>query len=241
MPAAIIQLQNTSIQVKDNLFRLNDVHAASGLPLSKKPSEWLRTKQAKAQIEHLESQGGNSRLGNSVLESVHGGEFRGTYASEALVYSYAMWLSPAFHFKVIDGFRNYHDEKARRKVAEAELAAVRQNNKQDWWSLKDSLERKYGYAVAEKRGGMEQNLLYQAAFGKNANQIVAARVDESEQFNVAAKDLMTVRELRFVGALERHTCSLIDLGFDFDTQKEKIREFADKNRAEFLGGDDEQI
>lgn len=49
----------------------------------------------------LDSQSPNTGFGISPLNSIHGGEWNGSYVVKALVYSYAMWISAEFHLQVI--------------------------------------------------------------------------------------------------------------------------------------------
>jgi hypothetical protein len=46
----------------------------------------------------------NRALGIEPVDSVHGGEWNGVYVVKELVYSYAMWINPAFHIKVVRTF-----------------------------------------------------------------------------------------------------------------------------------------
>lgn len=79
-------------------FNLNALHRASGLGDSKKPSEWMRTKQAQELIAAFVSQSGNPRFGP--INAVKGGNAPGTFAAEELAVSYAGWISPAFQLDV---------------------------------------------------------------------------------------------------------------------------------------------
>ena len=60
-----------------------------------------------------------SKTGITALVKMHGGRTPGTYACKELVYAYAMWISPAFHLKVIRAY----DELQTQGIAVAEHAA----------------------------------------------------------------------------------------------------------------------
>lgn len=95
-------------------FNLNALHKASGESDHKKPSEWLRTKQAQELIAELNTQlelSGNSRLGQKSVNSVKGGATPGTYAHELLAIAYASWISPSFHLQVNQVFLDYRTGK----------------------------------------------------------------------------------------------------------------------------------
>lgn len=83
---------------KDGLYRLNDLHKVAGGESKHSPKEWVRSQQTKDLAQEL------TTAQNPALETVNGGNKRGTYACKELVYAYAMWISPAFHVKVIRAF-----------------------------------------------------------------------------------------------------------------------------------------
>ncbi len=89
-------------------FNLNALHKASGQGEHKKPSEWLRTKQAQELVEELS---GNLRLGQKAINSVKGGSSPGTFAHELLAVSYAGWISAAFQLQVNQTFIDYRTGK----------------------------------------------------------------------------------------------------------------------------------
>ncbi|NHN78444.1 KilA-N domain-containing protein [Azotobacter chroococcum] len=90
-------IANTTIrQDAEGRYCLNDLHRASGGEKRHGPSYWLANQQTKELVSELET------TGNPVvtLEGRNGG----TYVCKELVYAYAMWISPAFHVKVIRTF-----------------------------------------------------------------------------------------------------------------------------------------
>lgn len=82
-------------QERDGMFSLNDLHAASGGAAKHSPNHWSRNKQIQELIEEIKK----TRI--CVIESKQG---LGTFICKELVYAYAMWVSPAFHLKVIQTF-----------------------------------------------------------------------------------------------------------------------------------------
>ena len=93
-----LTIANVTIRVDDaGRFCLNDLHKASGSEQKNQPRYWLKNQQTADLIAEL----GDS--GNS-LSVQRGGAAQGTYVCKELVYAYAMWISPAFHLKVIRAY-----------------------------------------------------------------------------------------------------------------------------------------
>ena len=94
-------------------YCLNDLHKASGGENKLRPSLWLENKQT------IELIGECSIAGIPAIQSK---QQLGTFVTKELVYAYAMWISPAFHLKVIraydtmqlDSMRFFNDPQAMR-------------------------------------------------------------------------------------------------------------------------------
>lgn len=93
-----MQLQIANIGIRQDVegrYCLNDLHRAAGNEKRHQPSNWLVNNQTTDLIKEL------SITGITGIESKQG---LGTFVCKELVYSYAMWISPAFHLKVIRTF-----------------------------------------------------------------------------------------------------------------------------------------
>ena len=91
-----LQIANIGIKQDDQgRYCLNDLHRAAGSEKRHQPSNWLMLKQTSELIEEL------SITGITGIETKQG---LGTFVAKQLVYAYAMWISPAFHLKVINTF-----------------------------------------------------------------------------------------------------------------------------------------
>lgn len=73
-------------------FCLNDLHRAAGEEPRHRPNYWMENAQTKELVAELE------KAGNPAIKAKQG---LGTFVAKELVYAYAMWISPAFHLKVI--------------------------------------------------------------------------------------------------------------------------------------------
>ena len=95
-------------------FNLNALHKASGEGDHKKPSAWLRGKQAQELISELEiqlDQSVNLHSAHKSLNVVNGGVNPGTFAHELIALSYAGWIKPAFQLQVNQVFLDYRTGK----------------------------------------------------------------------------------------------------------------------------------
>lgn len=111
----------TITQDERGRFNLNGLHRASGAVDSKKPSEWLRSKQVQELVDELS---GNSRLGYEPVSSVKGGLNPGTFAHELLAISYAGWISPSFQLQVNQTFLDYKTGKLQPVFNPATLSRM---------------------------------------------------------------------------------------------------------------------
>ncbi|HGJ5883808.1 KilA-N domain-containing protein [Arsenophonus sp.] len=95
----LIVIENTVVrQDAFGRYCLNDLHKAAGDLKKDSPAYWLANKQTQELIEQFLSEGGIP------VSVIRGGIEQGTYVAKELVYAYAMWISAAFHLKVIRTF-----------------------------------------------------------------------------------------------------------------------------------------
>lgn len=78
-------------------YCLNDLHRAAGGEKRHGPSYWITNAQTRAMIKEI------GTTGIPAVQSVEGAA-GGTYVAKELVYAYAMWISPAFHLRVIRAY-----------------------------------------------------------------------------------------------------------------------------------------
>jgi phage antirepressor YoqD-like protein len=78
-------------------YCLNDLHRASGGEQRHQPRYWLANQQTQDLIAELGDSG-------NPLSVQKGGSEQGTFVAKELVYAYAMWISAAFHLRVIRAY-----------------------------------------------------------------------------------------------------------------------------------------
>ncbi len=93
-------------QDKEGRYCLNDLHKAAGALSKDQPSKWLILESTTALILEIDSANGNlvSEKNQAVMKVQGGDGWQGTFVRKELVYAYAMWISAAFHIKVIRSY-----------------------------------------------------------------------------------------------------------------------------------------
>lgn len=100
-----LSIADTTINVVDGLYSLNDLHKASGGETKHQPSNFMRNDETKALIAEIE-RSSNLMNGNiyKAYKRIKGGLNQGTYVCRELVYRYAMWISAKFSLMAIRAF-----------------------------------------------------------------------------------------------------------------------------------------
>lgn len=213
----VMQLQEVTIRTnKNGLFRLNDLHNASGGENKNRPSIWMDNAKTQALIDEI------TKAGFTALESVKGGSAAGTYVCKQLVYAYAMWISPEFNLRVIDAF----DALVRGEIEEAQRIASRSQYRRDTKQLsapmRDSLRdvrAMEGKETAAHHYSNEFDMINRIVLGMPAKQY---KIEHGLGDNANLRDTLTGAELAAIADLEDVNRVLIDLGFDFQQRKEKL-------------------
>ncbi|QKW95375.1 hypothetical protein [Ralstonia phage RPZH3] len=100
-----IAINNTSIRRDANgRYCLNDLHRAAGGEKRHQPSDFLRTQHTSDLVAELTDPENPGAAPAAPVQTIRGGAEQGTYVAKELVYAYAMWISAAFHLKVIRTF-----------------------------------------------------------------------------------------------------------------------------------------
>ena len=111
-------LEDTYVrQDEHGRYSLNDLHQAAGGAENHKPSRFTRTDTFTALVEVLRPE-----MASEPVVTVSAGK-PGTFVARELVYAYAMWISPAFHLKVIRTF----DALVTGKIGHAATAMIGQS------------------------------------------------------------------------------------------------------------------
>lgn len=184
-------------------YSLNDLHQSAGGQRKHGPALWLENQQAKDLIAELAQE--VSDTGNPV-SVVKGGLKQGTYACRELVYAYAMWISAAFHLKVIRTFdkamtdvgdwrKLRHQSASSFKVANDILKMVRQEN---------------GKSTERHHYSNEARLVNWALAG---------------EFKGIVRDGLSASHLALLCHLEERNAVLIGRGLSYDQRKPILKQY----------------
>ena len=103
----MLTISNSTIDMKDGLYSLNDLHRASGSNKKHQANNFMRLENTKSLIDEIERssdmRNGKESMAYKVIQGGNSQQ-QGTFVCRELVYSYAMWISPRFQLLVIRAF-----------------------------------------------------------------------------------------------------------------------------------------
>lgn len=193
-------------QDSEGRFCLNDLHKAGGGQNRHKPSLWLVNRQTQELIQALVEENADAGIPaseqNQPVRTYKGGSgIQGTYVAKELVYSYAMWISPKFHLKVIRTFDMAITQAIQATRLRSEVEALpweqqRQGSKETRNSFTATLKEHEvsGYGIASCSNG-----IYRALFGASASQLKEQRGLTKK---ASLRDAMNSEELAFTTVTE---------------------------------------
>lgn len=186
-------------------YNLNDFHRAAGEENRHRPSLWAENQQAKDLVAEIAQETGKAGIPALVLQ--RGGKAPGTYACKELVYAYAMWISPAFHLKVIRTF-----DKAVTDVG-------------DWRKLRHQSASSFKVAndilkmVRQEQGKDTESHHY-------SNEARLVNWALQGQFKGLDRDALSAADLALLCHLEERNAVLIGRGLSYDQRKPMMKQYA---------------
>lgn len=202
---------------KDGRYSLNDLHKAAGGEQRHQPRYWLANDGTQALVDEIALA---YPLGDSgyPLSVIKGGKDQGTFVCKELVYSYAMWISPAFSLRVIRAF----DALVNGRLEDAQRIAARQAARLEAPDLTEAIKHRrevQGKQVAHYHFSNEFDLVNRVALGKSAKEFRAAHGIGPDD---PIRDHLTNLEIRCVQALQRANTTMIDMGLPFEQRKTEL-------------------
>lgn len=150
-----------------NRYCLNDLHRASGAESRHQPAFFLRRPECVDLITEIS----NSAPAQNKPVFSTSGRYGGTFVSKELVYTYAMWVSAAFHLKVVRAYDALISAPAPQFVVPQTMAEALR-------LAADQMER---------REAAERQLMIQAPKVEFADAV--RHTDDTVDFNAMAKTL----------------------------------------------------
>jgi len=207
----MMKIDNLKIRTdEEGRFCLNDLHKAAGNEKRHSPSYWLSNQQTKELIDELETTG--------IPVVTAGGRKGGTYVCKELVYAYAMWISAAFHLKVIRAY----DALVSNQVELAQQQVQRERARLESRYLNDAVKFNRldnGQPVRHYHFSNEYDLINRIALGCTAKQF---RARHGLASNEAIRDHLTPLEMQCITHLQNIDTGLIEAGMTFEQRKKRL-------------------
>lgn len=197
-------------QDAEGRYCLNDLHKAAGKEKRHAPGYWLAIQQTGELAAELVTTG----IPVVTIEGRNGG----TFVMKELVYAYAMWVSAKFHLQVIRTF----DAVVVGHIQVVEGRQARERARLEAPALTDAIKHgrlSIGKDVKHYHFSNEFDLINRIALGMPSKAYRAAHCISPVD---SIRDHLTPCEIRCIEHLQRVNASLIDVGMDFESRKQKL-------------------
>lgn len=186
-------------------YNLNDFHRAAGEENRHRPSIWAENQQARDLATEIAKETG--KAGIPALVTQRGGKAPGTYVAKELVYAYAMWISPAFHLKVIRAYdKAMSDAGDWRKLRHQSASSFKVAN-----DILKLVRADQGKSTESHHFSNEARLVNWALAG---------------EFKGLDRDSMSTSDLALLAHLEERNAVLIGRGASYDQRKPMLKQYA---------------
>lgn len=211
--SVLIAIEGVKVRQDDEgRYCLNDLHKAAGGEQRHQPRYWLANQQTQELVSYLEVDSGIP------LSVIKGGKAQGTYVCKELVYAYAMWISPAFHLRVIRTF----DAVVQGQVELARGSAEREKARLESRFLADAVKYSRtdeGKTVSHYHFSNEYDLINRVALGCSSKQY---RERHGLQKGAPIRDHLTPGEVATIAHLQAVDTGLIEAGLSFEQRKQRL-------------------
>ena len=210
-----LTIGNKKVKMVDGLYCLNDLHKASGADKKDGPSYWTSLKATNDIALEILMSGDTEKSVSDIVRIVKGGKGQGTYATKEMVYSYAMWISPAFHLHVIQAY----DALVTGQMDSLKRDQSRQATKLEAKFLTDALKYDKKEDIKHYHFSNEFNLINKTVLGMNAKQY---RIEHNLEPNQNIRDTLTKCEIEAIEHMQRLDTGMIELGYDYAKRKSEL-------------------
>ena len=215
MSNSIMKIDSLEIKTDaEGRYCLNDLHKASGGDNKNRPSLWLANDHSQKLVAELEA--GNPAT--KPINTMKGRGITGTYVCKELVYSYAMWISPAFQLKVIRAY----DSLMNNQIELAQHQQQREKARLESRFINDAIKYSRtdkGQEVKHYHFSNEYDLINRIALGMSAKQF---RVAHGLAANESIRDYLSPMEMACITHLQSIDTGLIEAGLSYEQRKSKL-------------------
>lgn len=213
----LMKIDNLKIKTDaEGRYCLNDLHKAAGGFKAHQPSNFTRRAETTDLIDEIMNSS-DSRSFDMPMTTV-GGRNGGTYVCKELVYAYAMWISAAFHLKVIRAY----DALVNDQVELAQQQVQRERARLESRYLNDAVKFNRldnGQPVKHYHFSNEYDLINRIALGMTAKQF---RSNHGIAANESIRDHLSPLEMACITHLQNIDTGLIEAGMNFEQRKKRL-------------------